>query len=108
LYTTLGSLYRPSDRSLLAKLVPTLADRGCRVVSATDPHGRNLGFLVVRLRTKTTELPWDRSGALCVKSVESVSEYLFLLRPLKSQVTSRYEVLTPNEVESNNGLRFIL
>jgi hypothetical protein len=27
------------------KLVPTLADRGCRVVSATDPHGRNLGFL---------------------------------------------------------------
>jgi hypothetical protein len=22
-----------------------LADRGCRVVSATDPHGRNLGFL---------------------------------------------------------------
>jgi hypothetical protein len=35
---------RPSDRSLPAKLVPTLADRGCRVVSATDPHGRNLGF----------------------------------------------------------------
>jgi hypothetical protein len=25
----------PSDRSLPAKLVPTLADRGCRVVSAT-------------------------------------------------------------------------
>jgi hypothetical protein len=25
--------------------VPTLADRGCRVVSATDPHGRNLSFL---------------------------------------------------------------
>jgi hypothetical protein len=38
-------LYRPSERSLPAKLVPTLADRGCRVVSATDPHGRNLGFL---------------------------------------------------------------
>jgi hypothetical protein len=28
-----------------AKLVPTFADRGCSVVSATDPHGRNLGFL---------------------------------------------------------------
>jgi hypothetical protein len=28
-----------------AKLGPTLADRGCRVVSETDPHGRNLGFL---------------------------------------------------------------
>jgi hypothetical protein len=28
-----------------AKLVSTFADRGCRVVSATDPHGRVLGFL---------------------------------------------------------------
>jgi hypothetical protein len=38
-------LYRPSDRRLLGKLVPTFADRGCRVGSATDPHGRILGFL---------------------------------------------------------------
>jgi hypothetical protein len=30
---------RPSDRRLSAKLVPTLADRGCRVVGATNPHG---------------------------------------------------------------------
>jgi hypothetical protein len=35
----------PSDRRLPAKLVPTFEDRGCRVVSATDPHGRILGFL---------------------------------------------------------------
>jgi hypothetical protein len=28
-----------------AKLVSTFADRGCRVVSPTDPHGRNLGFI---------------------------------------------------------------
>jgi hypothetical protein len=28
-----------------AKLVPTIADRGCRSVSATDPHGRILDFL---------------------------------------------------------------
>jgi hypothetical protein len=28
-----------------AKLVPTFADRGYRVVSATDPHGRILGCL---------------------------------------------------------------
>jgi hypothetical protein len=38
-------LYRPSDRRLSKKLVPTFADRGCRVVSATDLHGRILGFL---------------------------------------------------------------
>jgi hypothetical protein len=30
---------------MLAKLVPTFAGRGCRVVSETDPHGRILGFL---------------------------------------------------------------
>jgi hypothetical protein len=36
----------PTERPRLsAKLVPAFADRGCRVVSATDPHGRILGFL---------------------------------------------------------------
>jgi hypothetical protein len=30
---------RQSDRHLSAKLVPTLADRGCLLVSATNPHG---------------------------------------------------------------------
>jgi hypothetical protein len=34
-----------SDRRLSAKLVSTFADRGCRVVSGTDPHGRILGLL---------------------------------------------------------------
>jgi hypothetical protein len=32
-----SELYRPSHRRLLAKLVPTFSDRGCRVVSVTDP-----------------------------------------------------------------------
>jgi hypothetical protein len=36
--------YRTSDRRLSAKLVPTSVDRGCRLVSATDPYGRILGF----------------------------------------------------------------
>jgi hypothetical protein len=40
-----SELYRPSDRSMSAKLVPTFADRGCRMGIATDPHGRILGFL---------------------------------------------------------------
>jgi hypothetical protein len=30
---------------LVGELVPTSADRGCRVVSVTDPYGRILGFL---------------------------------------------------------------
>jgi hypothetical protein len=41
----LTKLYRPSDRLLALKRVPTLADRRCHVVSATDPYGRILGFL---------------------------------------------------------------
>jgi hypothetical protein len=32
-----NELYRPSDRRLSAKSVPTFADRGCCVVSTTDP-----------------------------------------------------------------------
>jgi hypothetical protein len=32
-----SELYRPSDRSLSVKLVPTSADGECRVVSMTDP-----------------------------------------------------------------------
>jgi hypothetical protein len=39
-FTPQSELYRPSDRRLSVKLVPTFADRGCRVVSATDPHSR--------------------------------------------------------------------
>jgi hypothetical protein len=30
--------YRPSDRRLSAKLVPTFADTGCHVVSVTDAY----------------------------------------------------------------------
>jgi hypothetical protein len=40
-----ANIYRQSDRRMSAKLVSTFADRGCRMVSATDPHGRILGFL---------------------------------------------------------------
>jgi hypothetical protein len=35
-----SELYRPRDRRLSAKLVLTFADRGCHVVSVTDPNGR--------------------------------------------------------------------
>jgi hypothetical protein len=40
-----SELCRPSDRRLLAKLVPTFADRGSHVVSVMDPYGRILDFL---------------------------------------------------------------
>jgi hypothetical protein len=37
--------YRPSDRRLSAKWLPTFADKGCNVVSVTDPCGSILAFL---------------------------------------------------------------
>jgi hypothetical protein len=37
-----SELYRPSDRRLSAKRLPTCADRGCHMVSVTDPSGRIL------------------------------------------------------------------
>jgi hypothetical protein len=40
-----SELYRPRKCRLLAKLVPTFANKGCCVVSATDSCGRILGFL---------------------------------------------------------------
>jgi hypothetical protein len=35
-----SELYRPRDSRLSAKLVSTLADRGCHVVGEMNPHGR--------------------------------------------------------------------
>jgi hypothetical protein len=40
-----SELYRSSDRRLSAKQLPTFADRGCHVVSVTDPYGLILGFI---------------------------------------------------------------
>jgi hypothetical protein len=40
-----SELYRQRDRRFLAKLMTTFGDTGCRVVTATDPHCRILGFL---------------------------------------------------------------
>jgi hypothetical protein len=40
-----SELYRQSDRRLSAKWLPTFADKGCHVVSVTDPYGRILGLL---------------------------------------------------------------
>jgi hypothetical protein len=41
----MSELYRPSDRRLSMKLVPTVADGGCHVVSMMNPYSRNLDFL---------------------------------------------------------------
>jgi hypothetical protein len=40
-----SELYRPNDRRLWVKLVPTFSDIGYHVVSVMEPYGRILGFL---------------------------------------------------------------
>jgi hypothetical protein len=40
-----SEVYRPSDRRLSAKWLPTFADRWCHVVSVTVPYDRILGFI---------------------------------------------------------------
>jgi hypothetical protein len=40
-----SEMYRPSDRLLFAKLVPTFANRECHMISVTDPYDRILDFL---------------------------------------------------------------
>jgi hypothetical protein len=42
---SMSELHRPSDFRLLVKLVPTLADRRCHVVSARNLYSRILRFL---------------------------------------------------------------
>jgi hypothetical protein len=41
----MSELYRPSNRRLSAKLVPTFVGIGCRVVRAMDSYGHILGFI---------------------------------------------------------------
>jgi hypothetical protein len=40
-----SELYRPSDRRLSAKQLPTFADRRCHVVRVTDPYGRRYNII---------------------------------------------------------------
>jgi hypothetical protein len=60
-----SELYRPSDRRLSAKLVPTFENRRCHVVRVTDPYGRILGFL-------------DRTCGLSFRNINALGDYGFV------------------------------
>jgi hypothetical protein len=89
-----SELYRPSERRLSAKLVPTFTDRGCHVVSVTDPYGRILGFFrpepllflssTISLRTITldywslVEINWRPTQVLKVCDHDTLIQLVFL------------------------------
>jgi hypothetical protein len=92
-------LYRPSDRRLSAKLVPTFVDMGCRVVSVTDPYVRILGFVerivqvaviakcpYCRARRRTVTLHVKRVVAPCMRPVSQpgAAHRLNLLRTYRT------------------------
>jgi hypothetical protein len=64
-----SELYRPSDRRLSAKWLTIFADKGCHVVSVTDPYGRILGFLdrshyIYIKQTKLNSVAWVRERTI--------------------------------------------
>jgi hypothetical protein len=65
-----------TDHSLSAKLVPTFADRGCLVVSVTDPYCRILAFL-------DHPMSKGRPGERGNKSAGNYPSNIILLTPLK-------------------------
>jgi hypothetical protein len=69
-----SELYRPSDLCLSAKLVPTFADRGCQVVSVTDPYGSILGFLDRSRYCFFQVAPQLYSQAECIPSRPTTSQ----------------------------------
>jgi hypothetical protein len=62
--TSASELYRPSDRRLSAKLVPSFTDRGCHVVSVTDPYVRIFDFTLFFSSSSSIVLP-KLSGHRC-------------------------------------------
>jgi hypothetical protein len=76
-----SELYRPSDRRLSKKLVPTFADRWCQEISVTDPYGRNLGFLdrFKDLLLYVISGPWKHVASVALTSKDCMSTMLLLL-----------------------------
>jgi hypothetical protein len=63
--------------------VPTLADRGCRVVSATDPHGRNLGFLdpePLLFHSSSSSIVLTRPSGFRIKACIVTDSFMSLVR----------------------------
>jgi CBS-domain-containing membrane protein len=60
----------PTDSRLLAKLVPTFADKECHAISVTDLYGGILGFL-----DRSSYFFFQVAPQLCYTASEVVTEY---------------------------------
>jgi hypothetical protein len=68
-----------SDRRLLAKLVPTFADRECHVVSVMDSYGLILGFLDQHIHTTWCYIPKDDNVHYYISFVGDIQALTLLL-----------------------------
>jgi hypothetical protein len=61
---------------LSAKIVPTFTDRGCHVVTVTDPNGRILGFLD-RIRDARSIIFVDIIGGVYFTAKKLIGSFLY-------------------------------
>jgi hypothetical protein len=92
-----SEVYWPSDRRLSAKLLPTFADRGCHVVSATDPYGRNVCFIdwiyiYIYFETLLLKVSAADKGTISVKSL--VKQYW--LESMGRSISEEIHIINPN------------
>jgi hypothetical protein len=88
-----------TDRMTAAKLVSTFEDRGCHVVSATDPLGRILGFLN-RSRYFSFQVArqlYSRGWVDPVR-VDTTQKYIFTLKAM-AEISSESFVITNRTIQ---------
>jgi hypothetical protein len=71
-----SELYRLSDRRLSAKLVPTFADRGCHVVSATYPTSPLIPKYITQLAASNETLSETLLAAEAVKIISTLMKHI--------------------------------
>jgi hypothetical protein len=74
----------------LAKLVPTFADRGCDVVSVTDPYGRILGFIWRYGNKRRVEYHWGTQNKFVTNKATAQTGGNFRVGPQTANCVARY------------------
>jgi hypothetical protein len=94
-----SKLFRPTDRRLSAKLVPTFANSWCHIVSVTHPYNSILGFI-----GRSHYFFFKVAPQLYLRLwVDSVPDPLLLRKYCSAGNRTR----TPGSVARNSGLQLV-